>query len=115
MFHHKLELLCDRVLIHRHRDPAQALGGTHAAVQTRAIVANNGKLIPAFETYGSQAARELAHLLRELAPAPRLPDAVVLLADGGFCAQALRAIQEQLRKRVQSARRRGSRAVRMAF
>jgi hypothetical protein len=56
---------------------------------------------PALESLCGKAARDRAHFVRNLRPAPGLPDAQILFARGGMIAAHLRVVQEKARERVQ--------------
>ena len=70
----------DRVLVHRHRDAAEALHRDHREVKARAVLADDGQVLATGEAGLMQSGRDLAHLGQHLDPAPALPDAEVLLA-----------------------------------
>ena len=76
-------LLRDRVLIDRHGNGAEALRGAHGEIEPRPVVADDGDLLSALQAERFQAGGELAHRIAEVGPGPRLPDAEVLLPDGG--------------------------------
>ncbi len=99
---HVLQLLRHRVLIHGHGNPAQDLRRSHGPVQTRTVVADDGKTVAAAKTQFGQAARKGAHLARHLAPVPALPDAEVFFAYRRMLRAHDRMLQQQPRKRIQS-------------
>ena len=90
-----------RVLIQRDRDRAEALGGSDRRIDTRAVRAHQRHALSARNSVLGERAREVARLLRELLPRPRLPDAEILLADRRPLGPHSRVMHEQLGKRVQ--------------
>ena len=78
---HKDQLAGDRVLVHRHRGAAEALGRQLRPIEAGPIVANDRELVAAAKAVRGQAQRKIAHLLPILRPGEGLPDAVVLFAD----------------------------------
>ena len=102
---HEDELGRGRVLVHRHRDAAQRLRRQHRPVEPRPVVADDREVHAALEALRGEAAGERAHLVRDLAPRPGLPDAEVLLAAGRMRGAHLRVVQQKTRKRI----RQGSR------
>ena len=78
---HEQHFLRDRVLVHRYRHAAQALGRSERPVQSRPVVADDGQIHAVPESLRSQTASERAHLIGDLRPGPALPDAQGLFAD----------------------------------
>ena len=70
----------DRVLVHRHRDAAEALRGELRPVEPRPVVADHRELAAAAEAVRRKARGEVAHLAGIIGPAEGLPDAERLLA-----------------------------------
>ena len=77
---HVGHLLGHRVLIDRHRHGADRLGRHQGPIESRPIVADDGDLVAPAKAESGQAASQGLHLAQDLAPAPGLPDAIVLLA-----------------------------------
>ncbi len=98
-----------RVLIQRHRHAAQALRGAHHHVEMRAVVADDGEVVAALEAQRRQAARQRAHPFGDAGPAPGLPNAEILLADGGGGPARSGVVEQQARKGLQPLRTSGSR------
>ena len=69
--------LRDGVLVQRHRNRAQRLRGHHGHVETRAVLADDGHVHAGPDAGSGQAVRDLAHVLGDLRPGQRLPDAEV--------------------------------------
>ena len=78
---HKDQLAGDRVLVHRHRGAAEALGRQLRPIEAGPIVANDRELVAAAKAVRGQAQRKIAHLLPIVRPGESLPDPVVLFAD----------------------------------
>ena len=93
-------LLGDRVFVERHRDRPERLRRDDRPVEARSVGADDGDVRAAREARLCEAAREPLDLVAHLAPRPRLPDAEVLLADGGTLAAHARVLEQQLRERV---------------
>ena len=89
-----------RILVHRHRNAAEGLRSDHRPVEPRAVVADDREMHSALEAFGRKTARERAHLVGNLAPGPRLPDAEVLLARGRMIGPRARMVQQEPRKGV---------------
>src|SRR6266851_6862494 len=101
------------ILIDRHRDAAERLGRGNRPIEARPIVADNRQLVAAAEAHGGKAVGERGDLVGHLAPAPALPDAVILLAVCRLVAAPCRMIEQQLGEGIERNRARGAcRAVR---
>ena len=94
------ELVSHRILVDRHRDAAQRLGGTHRPIQPRPVVADHDQAVAAAEAQIGKAGRQPADLVGDPGPAIGLPDAVFLLAIGRPVGTAPGAHGKQLGKRV---------------
>ena len=97
---HEAHFIGHRVLIDRHGNGAKALRGAHGEIEARPVVADDGDLLAPLEAERLHAAGELAHRIAEVGPGPGLPDAQVLLADGGQRRAAFGVVTEQLREGV---------------
>ena len=84
----------NRVLVHRHRDAAQALDRDHREVQARAVLSDDRQVVAASESRLMQSGGQLVHLGQSPRPAPSLPDAEILLADRGG-SRTLPSVQHQ--------------------
>jgi hypothetical protein len=100
VFEHVDHLGGDRVLVHRHRNAAQALRRHHREVQPRAVLADDRQVLAAPEALHVQSRGELPDLVGRLRPGPGLPDAQVLLTQRGTAGAQPRVLQQQLRKGV---------------
>ena len=60
---HILQFRCRRVLVHGHRNPAQALRRSYGPIEARTVVADDRKTVAAAEAELSQAAGKGAYLL----------------------------------------------------
>src|SRR4030095_9904288 len=82
------------VLVHRHRGPAEALRRDYCEREPRRFFTNDRQMIAAAEAGLMQAGRELLDLVGRLRPAPFLPDAEILFADGR-CGGPLPCVRRQ--------------------
>ena len=96
------ELVGHRVLVDRHRHPAQRLRRAHRPVEHRAVVADHDQPIAAAEALIGQAGGEQADLGRDMAPAMALPDAVFLFPVGRPVRAGPGTLGQKLGKRVPS-------------
>jgi hypothetical protein len=94
------ELLGDGVLVDGHGAAPEGHGRHLRPVQPGPIVTDHAQRIAAREPEGGQTEGEVAHLVVVLAPAVRLPDAPILLAQR-------RAVRELARIALHEARQRG--------
>ena len=83
------------VLVQRHRNGAQRLGGQHGGVQARAVGADHHHVFAALQAGLVQAAGHRFHQLRHRGPGGGLPDAVFLLAHGRRGGAAFRVFQQE--------------------
>ena len=88
-----------RVLVQRNGHATHALHSHHAHVQVRAVVADQGQVLPASEAQGQQAAGQLLHRLCSVFPGPGLPDTVLFFAYGRVCRALGCMFEQQLRER----------------
>jgi hypothetical protein len=93
-------LLGDRVLVERDGDAAQRLRGGHRPVEPGPVVADDREVHPALEAERGEAAGERAHFLADLRPAPRLPDAEILLANRRMTAAHTGVMLQEARKGI---------------
>ena len=93
-------LLGHRVLVQRHRHAPQALRRGHRPIQLRAVVADDREVLAASEAQGVQPQRQRADLVRDLGPAPGLPDAEVLLPHARLVGMHAGMIEQQPGKGV---------------
>ena len=98
-------LLLAGVLVERHRNAAERLRGEHRPVELGAVVTDDGDLVAAAKAQRGEAQRDRARLGEIIAPRGRLPDAVVLLANGHAVRHPSRVGAGELRKGVVLARR----------
>ena len=96
------QLFLDRVLVERHRNAAQRLGGGDRPVELRSVVADDGRLVAAREAQRGQTEGDATRALLVVAPGVGLPDAEVLLADGDLVRPPLGVGADELRERVES-------------
>ena len=73
------------VLVHRHRDAAEALHRDHREIKARPVLTDDGQVLATGEARLVESGRDLAHLGQHLHPAPALPDTEVLLA---YCSRS---------------------------
>jgi hypothetical protein len=83
------QLARDRVLEDGDGDAAQGLGGHLRPVEPWPVVTDHRQLLAAPEAERGQAEGEVADMTEVLPPRVGLPDAAILLADGGTVAQLL--------------------------
>ena len=102
---HVLHLIGNGVLIERNRHAAQRLRREHRPIEARAVVANDGDLVAAFKAETGQTARERPHFFGDFPPDPRLPDAVILFADGDPIGPLLHEIEQHFGKGVEALQR----------
>jgi hypothetical protein len=69
-----------RVLVERYRDRAERLRGEHRRIQPWPVLADHDQVLAASQARFGETAGERLHQLGERAPAERLPDAELLLA-----------------------------------
>ena len=93
-------LLGDRIGIERHRHGTERLAGAHRPIELRPVAADDGELVAPGDPELLQPDRECADLVEDLSPGPGLPDAEILVADGGPRADRLRVVDEELRERI---------------
>lgn len=93
-------LLGDAVGIDRHGDGAEPLCRAHRPVQARAVIADDGDLLAAFQAKILQAFGKAADMLGDLGPVPGLPDAEVLVTIGDAPGALAGIAQQQFRKGV---------------
>ena len=93
-------LVGHRVGIDRHRHGAERLPGAHRPIKPRAIAADDGELVAAFEAELGKADREGADLLEHLRPGPALPDAEILVAHRRARATGRGIVDQKLRQRI---------------
>ena len=96
MIEHEAHLGGHRVLIDRHRDGAQRLGGAHGPVEPRPVIADDRHLVAARQAEPGEAHGERGDLVAHLGPGPDLPDAQVLLAHGRAIGETPGVTQQQL-------------------
>ncbi len=101
MVHDELKLLGHRILIHGHGDAAERLHRAHGAVEPRAVVADDGELIPSLKSESGETACQLAHFFGELTPGPGLPDAEFLFPRGVLVAVAAGILKQKLGEGVE--------------
>src|SRR6516165_6736937 len=99
MFQHVDELGGDRVLIHRHRDAAEALRGKLRPIEPRTVVADHREVLAALEAGRRKTERQGAHFVEILRPGHALPDGAMLLADRWAVAQGCGVATQQPRQR----------------
>jgi hypothetical protein len=73
---------CDRILVKRHGDGPQRLGGQHGGVKARPVRADHHHVLSALQAQRVHAAGHALDHLGQRRPAVRLPDAVFLFAHG---------------------------------
>jgi len=99
--HHVLHLALDGVLVERHRDPPEGLGGQHGPVELRPVVPHDGGLVAPGEAQRGQPERDEARLLPVVRPGVGQPDPVVLLADGHLPRPSPGTVLDQLGEGVE--------------
>src|ERR1051325_8893042 len=98
MVQHISELARDRILISRYGDAAEAHCRELGKIEARSVLADDGQLVAAFEAGGGEPERKPAHLVTIAAPIIGLPDAEILLAQGGTRRVLLGIAPQQLRQ-----------------
>ena len=83
------------ILVHGHRNAAQALHGQEGEVEVRAVVAGNGQVVASLEAEAGQAAGHPAHFVSRALPAPGLPDPVLFLTQGVLVGALACVLQQQ--------------------
>ena len=102
MREHIGHFLGDGVGIDRHRHGAERLAGADRPIESRPIAADDGEMVAALEADLGHADREGANLLEHLLPGPGLPDAEILVADGGPAADGRGIVDQKLGEGVEA-------------
>ena len=92
---HVVHLGRDGILVDGHGDAAEGLGGEHGPVELRAIVADDGDLVPAPETQAGQTQGDPLDVGSVVLPGVGLPDSEFLLADGHAMGAPSRSLGQQ--------------------
>ena len=100
MGEHVTELVRHRVGIDRHRDDAERLRRHHRRVEPRPVGADDRHGVAALQPQAVQAGRIGAHLVEQLRPGERLPDAQILVPHRRPVAEVARIADQQFRKGV---------------
>ena len=96
---HVDQFVGDRILVERHRYPADRLGRDHCRVKPRPVLADQRQMLAAAEALGEQSRGDRLDFVAKLAPAGCLPDAEVLLAQCRGIGSRRRMHEEQPGKR----------------
>jgi hypothetical protein len=104
---HEDHLGRDGVLVQGHRNAAERLRRRDREIELGPVRADDGEVVAALETFGGEAERDRANLVRSPSPRPCLPDAEVLLADRGTTGTNPGVMQKQTRKGVERLFRHG--------
>ena len=101
VIHDVRELALDRVLVERYRDAAERLRRHHGPVELRTVVADDRDLVAPGESERRQPESDPSRPLEGVLPGGRLPDPVVLFADGDGARRAFGVPTDELRERVE--------------
>jgi hypothetical protein len=86
------------VLVQRHRNGPQRLGGEHRGIEAGSVFPHHHQVLAALQAGLGQAAGQVAHHRSQVGPAQGLPDAVFLLAQCGGAGAAGRMLEQELGK-----------------
>src|SRR5262245_17300412 len=100
MIDDELHLLLDGVLVQGDGHAAERLGGQHRPVELGPVVADDRRLVSAAEPERRQAQRDQPRLLEVLPPGVRLPDPILLLADGDLVGKPFDVATDQFGERI---------------